>query len=120
MKTITSKHALVNEKNATVHLSDTPLSAGAYQFELKNVTLIFLEDGTLEIKGEREHWGCVYEKVLVSEFKEEIDEKYIKTGYMHLLDWVFRLGEKQYVEGWYKLKRTTPYSAVVSKWFVVL
>jgi hypothetical protein len=100
----------VFEKEPSTHISN---------FVLKNVTVKFKEDTTIEVIGERINWSFSFQNEFVEDLADAPSEKYTKLGYRTILDF-FKGIKKPYVKmGWYKLEKTTPYHCQMSNWYVV-
>lgn len=89
-------------------------------FALKNVTITFKEDTTIEITGEKIEWSFAIEKTFVEDMKNKPHEIYVNMGYKTILDF-FKGFEKPYVKmGWYKIENTSKYHCLTSNWCVLL
>jgi hypothetical protein len=101
----------VYENEPSTRLSD---------FALKNVSIKFKEDKTIEVTGDKIEWSFAFAKSFLEDMKNKPNHEYVNMGYKNIMDF-FKGIKKPYVKmGWYKLDKTTPYHCLMSKWYVVL
>ncbi len=115
-----SNYARIDSSKSILEVYENEPSTHWSDFALKNVTIKFKEDTTIEVIGEKIEWSFTFNKEFVEVLKDTPNEKYTKLGYRTISDF-FKGIKKPYVKmGWYKLEKTTPYHCLMSKWYVVL
>ena len=114
-----SNYARVDFERSLIEVYENEPSTHLSNFALKNVTIKFKEDTTIEVTGQKIEWSFCFKERFAEDLDDKPDEKYIKMGYRTIPDF-FKGIKKPYVEmGWYKLEKTTPHHSLISKWFVV-
>jgi len=120
MKILKSKFCKIDDEKTIVEISETEPRTWVGDFALKDVEIIFNDDTTIEIKGERIEWNFVMQKTSVEELNDKPHKSCVYYRYETIFDW-FNKKKKPYVKsGWHKLEKTTPYHCKMSKWIVVL
>ena len=115
-----SNYAKINSSKSLLEVCENEPSTNWVDFALKNVTIKFKEDATIEVTGEKIEWAFTFDKIFVEDLKNEPTDNYTKLGYRTISDF-FKGIKKPYVKmGWYKLKKTMPYHCLMSNWYVVL
>ena len=115
-----SNFALIDKSKSIVELYENEPITHWSEFALKNVTVIFKEDTTIELTGDKIEWSFSFENQSVDDMDNKPDERYVKNGFKDVLD-LFTRVRKPYVKaGWCKLEKTTPYHCIMSKWYLVL
>lgn len=114
-----SNYARINDTKSILEVYETEPSTNWQEFALKNVVIKFRKDTTIEVTGEKIEWAFSFDREFVEDLKHIPDEKYTKLGYKTIFDF-FKGIKKPYVEGMYKLKKTTPYHCIMAKWYIVL
>lgn len=87
-------------------------------FVIKNAKGSIQENGIFAVSGQEIIWEYAKNKALVSELKEKPEKKYIKYGYLSLIDLIL-LRKKAYVTGWYKLQNTKEFKLLTNNWTLI-
>ena len=118
-KQIKSNFAIIYEESGTIELRENRPAANGHALIIEDCVLDIDEDNRCNVKGNRNLWGLKFGKTFLSELDYEVVEHHTKLGYKSLMD-RWKGIKSPYVEGWHRKVRTLPYSAIISKFYIIL
>lgn len=112
---LTNKCLLIN--NNTINVLDSSDSK-TFGMLVEEATLI-LNDNFCTISGMLVDYDCVQSRKSLDDLETVPDEKYIKEGYLSLIDLIKKKKRKYVSAGWFRIKERSPITIKMTNWKLI-